>query len=158
MSFSRSKGVFWLLGVLMVIAPLLRSGKTPSALLVLELLSLVILLLLWWTPGANRKLSWGQVAAVAGLMILAATWAIGGDIGPGTFNGWGLSLSLLSCVGVLGWHLVLKPSLTLKTAAQLARRIEREANFDNFVVAAEEANRRPDRWPDDWQATNLKNR
>ncbi len=99
----------------------------------------------------RRALVHGLVrfGAVGGLMVLAATWAVGGDTGPGAFNGWGLSLSLLSGLLILGWHLVLKPWLALATPGHLAGRIEHEADFGNLVVAAEEAGRRADRWPDD---------
>ena len=99
----------------------------------------------------RRALGYGllRFGAAGGLMVLAAVWAIGGAIGPGAFNGWGLSLSLLVGLLILGWHLVFKPWRALATSAQLAARIEQEANFGNVVFAAEEAGRCPDRWPDD---------
>ncbi len=108
-----------------------------------------------------RALSQGllRFSAIGGLMSLAAVWAVGGEAGPGAFNGWGLSLSLLAGLAVLGWHLVFKPWRALATRSQLAHYIEREAAFANLVVAAEEAGRLPDRWPDDQPvAAELKRR
>jgi len=98
-----------------------------------------------------RALGHGLVrfGAVGGVMILAAVWALGGRTGPGAFNGWGLSLSLAAGLVCLVWNQVYRPWRRLRTPAQLARRVEQEAAFDNLVVAAEEAGRCPERWPDD---------
>ena len=90
-----------------------------------------------------------RVGAVGGLMVLVAAWSFGGKLDPGVFNGWGLSLSLLVGLMALAWNFLLKPWRALATTAQLARRIEAEADFANLVVAAEEAGRLPERWPDD---------
>ena len=86
--------------------------------------------------------------AVGGLMLSVAMWSLGGTTGPGRFNGWGLSLSLAAGLLVLIWQLIIKPWRRWRTTAQLARRVEAVADFSNLVVAAEEAVRRPDRWPD----------
>ena len=43
-------GVQWLLGIILVFAPLFRSGKPALAVLVLELLAVVLLFLLLWRP------------------------------------------------------------------------------------------------------------
>ncbi len=98
----------------------------------------------------RRALGHGLIrfGAVGGLMTLAAVWAVGGRTGPGAFNGWGLSLSLLVALVCLAWNLVYRPWRKLATTEQLARRIEQEADFANLVVAAEEAERLPERWPD----------
>lgn len=88
-----------------------------------------------------------RFGALGGLMVLAAVWSVGGETGPGAFNGWGLSLSLAAGLAALIWHLVLRPWRVLATLRQMALRVETEADFANLVVAAEEAGRRPDRWP-----------
>jgi len=76
MLLSRSKWVFWLLGTLLFLAPLFRSGKFPSALILLETLSVLLLLVLWWSPSENRKLSWGHIAALAGVMLVPLLYLI----------------------------------------------------------------------------------
>jgi len=76
MSFSRSRLVFWLLGVLLFLAPLFRAGKIPSALLLLELLSLAILAILWWNRFDTGKLGRWQVFALSGLLILPLIFLI----------------------------------------------------------------------------------
>jgi hypothetical protein len=86
---------------------------------------------------------------IGGLMAMAAMWAVGGAIGPAGFNGWGLSLSLAAGLLALIWRMLIVPWRSLRTPAQLAVRIEAAADFNNHVVAAEEAGRRSDRWPDD---------
>lgn len=60
----------------MFLAPLFRSGKIPAAWLLLELISVAILLALWWTPAAQRKLSWGHILALGGLMLLPLLYLI----------------------------------------------------------------------------------
>ncbi len=35
-----------------------------------------------------------RLGAVGGLMVVLATWSLGGKMEPGVFNGWGLSLSV----------------------------------------------------------------
>lgn len=90
--------------------------------------------LLWWS-------------ASVGPLTLVAVWALGGTSGPGSFNGWGLSLSWAAVVVVLTWKLILRPWRETRTPAQLAARVEREGRFANLVVAAEEAARCPARWP-----------
>lgn len=87
-----------------------------------------------------------RLGAAGGLMLLLATWAVGGPAGPGAFNGWGLTLSLLLGLVILAWHLVLNPWRAFGTLRQVAQRIESTADFANLVVAAEEAGRRPERW------------
>jgi hypothetical protein len=109
----------------------------------------------------RRVLGWGLVrwGATGGAMLLASVWVLGGEHGPGSFNGWGLTLSLLAGLGSLGWHLVARPWRAIATPARLAARIECEAGFANLVVAAEEAGRLPGRWPDtDPIAAELKRR
>ncbi len=98
-----------------------------------------------------RALGHGLIrfGGTAGMMSLAAAWALGGKPEPGAFNAWGLGLSLLIGLVLLAWNFLIKPWRALGTAAQLAERIETEAEFANLVVAAEEAGRMPDRWPDD---------
>ncbi len=105
--------------------------------------------LLWRTR--LRALANGliRLGAIGGLMVLVSAWAVGGETGPGGFNGWGLTLSLGLGLAALVWSLVLKPWRALRTPRQLAGRIEREADFANLVVAAEEAGRLPERWPSD---------
>ena len=88
-----------------------------------------------------------RLGATGGTLAVVAAWAMGGEARPDAFNGWGLSLSLAACLACLGWQFVLRPWRSLATPAQLAERVEQEASFDNLVVAAEEARRRPDRWP-----------
>lgn len=70
MHFTRHQVVLFLLGLLMFVAPLFRSGKIPLALLVLELLSLLILALLLWERSAIARISRLQLLALMGLMAL----------------------------------------------------------------------------------------
>jgi O-antigen ligase len=70
MPSTRSRLVFVLLGLLMFLAPLFRSGKIPSALLALELLSLLILVVLWWDRFAVGNVSRVQLFALLALLVL----------------------------------------------------------------------------------------
>lgn len=67
---TRSTLLLWLLAATLLLAPLLRSGNTPLALLVLELLALALLLVALWQPGFWRQLPRLQQLFVGGLVAL----------------------------------------------------------------------------------------
>jgi len=57
-------GLSWLLGIILVMAPLFRSGQPPLAALALELLALVLLALVLWQPD-HARLARGEVLALS---------------------------------------------------------------------------------------------
>ncbi len=67
MTHPLQRSVAILLASLLVLAPLLRSGNTPLALLTLEVLALALLGLLAWQPGSWQRLTRLQRWAVGGL-------------------------------------------------------------------------------------------
>ncbi|MGE5154556.1 MAG: hypothetical protein ACM3ST_11115, partial [Bdellovibrio bacteriovorus] len=52
----------WLLGALLVLAPLFRSGQPALAVLMLELLAVAVLVLVLWQPGRTRVTRWEGLA------------------------------------------------------------------------------------------------
>lgn len=152
-----SKWVPWLLGLLMLLAPLFRSGKIPLALLLLELLSVVILLLLWWRPARRMNLSTAQVVALVSLMLIPLVYLIPvpasfGELFPGRADyvnariyaggvealEW-QTLSLYSRETLAGWLVLLLPLATFVAARSLDTRQLRGLLSLLFVIAAFEA-------------------
>lgn len=76
MSLNRSNLLLWLLGVLMVVAPLYRSGALPAALVVLELLSLAILVVYWWDRFELGNLGRSQMIALSVIMAFPLIYLI----------------------------------------------------------------------------------
>ena len=64
------QGIFWLLVLMLVFAPLFRAGNMPAPLLVLEFLSLVLLVLLFWRPSELAQFKTGQRFLLAGILLL----------------------------------------------------------------------------------------
>lgn len=73
---ARAAGVLtWLLGLILILAPLFRSGKPPLAILALELLAVCLLVLVLWHPG-KRLLSGWETTALALLLVLPLLYLI----------------------------------------------------------------------------------
>ena len=64
------QGIFWLLVLLLVFAPLFRAGNLPAPLLVLELLSLLIFTLMLLRPAELPQLRTGYWLLLAGILLL----------------------------------------------------------------------------------------
>lgn len=75
-NLTRSTLLLWLLAATLLLAPLLRSGNTPLALLVLELLALALLVLALWSPGFWRQLPRLQQVFLAGILTLPVFYLI----------------------------------------------------------------------------------
>lgn len=90
-----------------------------------------------------------RLAAAGTAASLAAVWAVGGTGETGTFLGVGLSASLLALLAILLARFVVLPWRRLRTRRRLVRYIETRGDFANVLVAAEEADRLPDRWRTD---------
>lgn len=76
MSAVSSSPIALLLGAVLLIAPLFQSGKTPLALLALELLALALLMCVLWRPERLRALPALQKAALAGLVLLPLLYLV----------------------------------------------------------------------------------
>ncbi len=157
MLLSRSKWVFWLLGALMFLAPLFRSGKIPSALILLEIVAVAILVVLWWTPAESRKLSWGHIAALTGVVILPLLYLIplpveiaqmlpGRDVyldvrllASGAEALEQREMSLYPRETFAGWLILLLPLATYLAARSLETRQLRSLVTLLFVIAAFQA-------------------
>lgn len=88
-------------------------------------------------------LGWFAVAAPAAT---AAVWLAGGEHMGGGFIATGLCVSLVAGLAVAAWHQLWRPWRRYARAAAFARTVEACGDFDNVVVASEEATRRPERW------------
>lgn len=156
MSLSRSRQVFWLLGVLMFLAPLFRSGKIPAALILLEIVAVALLVALWWTPAESRKLSWGHIIAVISLMLVPLLYLIPLPAefaqmlpGRGVYNDarWlasgeealGQHISLYPRETFTGWLILLLPLATYLSARSLDTKQLRSLVTLLFVIAAFQA-------------------
>jgi len=156
MRLSRSKWIFLLLGAMMFLAPLFRSGKIPSALILLEIVAVAILVALWWTPAERRKLSWGHIIAVFSLMLVPLLYLIPlpADFaqmlpGRGIYNEvrWlasaegdsGQTLSLYARETFTGWLILLIPLATYLAARSLETKQLRSLVTLLFVIAAFQA-------------------
>jgi O-antigen ligase len=67
-SLDGRRAVQWLLGLILIVAPLFRSGKPALAMLALELLAVCVLVLVLWQPGRRRVSGWEAL----GLSLLVA--------------------------------------------------------------------------------------
>jgi O-antigen ligase len=71
----RRRAVQWVIGVILVIAPLFRSGKPALAVLALELLAVCVLVLVLWQP-PKRLLSGWEALALALLFALPVLYLV----------------------------------------------------------------------------------
>ena len=69
------RAVHWLLGVILVFAPLFRSGKPALAVLALELLAICVLVLVLWQP-SKRLLSGWEALGLALLLALPVLYLV----------------------------------------------------------------------------------
>lgn len=90
-------------------------------------------------------LGWGAVAAP---VTTAAIWLAGGEHVHGGFLATGLSLSLLAALAGIAVHQVWRPWRRYSGRRAFARLVEARGDFGNVVVAADEADRHPERWPE----------
>ena len=88
--------------------------------------------------------------AVGGGALVAAAWAVGAGPRPEGFLAWGLTLSLGPGIAA-GRPAVAGPPAGPPALGPRpgAHRLEERGGFGNLLVAAEEALRRPERWPGD---------
>ena len=70
------QSIFALLAILLVFAPIFRASNLPLPLLILELLSLVILFLLFLDPRGLRKSPKGQLLLVSAVVLLPAVYLL----------------------------------------------------------------------------------
>ena len=157
MSLSRSNLLFWLLGILMVLAPLYRSGALPAALVVLELLALAILVVFWWERFELGNLGRNQVIALSALMVIPLFYllpfpAFITEILPGRADylnalslatdddgsGW-QSMSLNGRETFSGWLMLLLPLATFLAASSLDTSQLRKLLLLLFFIAGFEA-------------------
>lgn len=87
-----------------------------------------------------------RVCAVAGPMLGLTLWTLGGEIHPGAVLTGGLVLSFLAALVALIWTQLISPWLRLRRARDLVAHVEKEGQFSNLLVSAEESLRLPERW------------
>ncbi|MDO8862433.1 O-antigen ligase family protein [Haliea sp. E1-2-M8] len=75
-NLTRSTLLLWLLAATLLLAPLLRSGNTPLALLLLELLALALLVLALWDPRFWLQLPRLQQLFLGGIVTLPVLYLI----------------------------------------------------------------------------------
>lgn len=106
-NLTRSTLLLWLLAPTLLLAPLLRSGNTPLALLLLELLALALLVTALWSPGFWLQLPRLQQLFLAGIVALPVLYllpvpAMLGSLLPGR-EAYELATSLALRGGGSGW-------------------------------------------------------
>ena len=77
---------------------------------------------------------------------MLAAWVSGADTRPGSIIAWGLSLSLLAVLILVVREFLILPLRPWRRAREMVRNIEGHGEFANVLVAAEEADRLPERW------------
>jgi hypothetical protein len=92
---------------------------------------------------------WARWSAVALPALLAAVWALGGARKPEDAAVWGLAVTWLAGAALLLWRQILAPRRRYADRRRLAAVLEARGRHRNVVRAAEEALRRPERWPQD---------
>ena len=102
----------------------------------------------------QRRLQWragvfgaSRALVPAGAVLLLAIWSAGGPTRPEGFLALGLAASALAAVLALLWEQLFKPLMRLRRSRDVVRHLEREGDFANTLVSAEEALRDPERWP-----------
>jgi len=88
-------------------------------------------------------LAWGALAAAVTLL---AAWILGGAQAPAVGLKVGLAASCLALLAAALQACVVRPVRRLRSREELCRQLERDGDFANALVAAEEACRRRDRW------------
>lgn len=79
----------------------------------------------------------------------ATVWLAGANAALGGFIAAGLSVSLLAALLGAAFHHLWRPWRRYAGLRAFALRVEASGQFDNLLVAAEEAARSPERWPAD---------
>lgn len=89
-------------------------------------------------------LGWVAVAVPA---LAIAVWLAGGEHMRGGFIATGLSVSLVAVLAGAAVHHLWRPWRRYAGRRAFAHEVEARGTFGNVVIAAEEAARRPERWP-----------